>query len=119
MIKEEFQELVTFFDRAANGELSNLQELYDRLIKFFDQVTECVKNGTEEDKAQVKKMLTALGDRIQMDSDRVCKNMEMNAETLLEFSDNPSNYSPDEWREIQKNREQISKKGKALMSLLS
>lgn len=118
MIREEFAELMAIFDLAAEGKLPNLQELFTRSLKFFEHMKEFVQEGSPEEKAEAIKMLTELYKHLHKETQKISQRTGLSTEALLEFSDNPSNYTPEQWQQIQSNRAQIKSMGGALMRVL-
>lgn len=111
MMEEEFSRLMKLFQEAAEGKEVNLEELFKEALNFFVSIKECMTKGTPEEKQAGLQMVTRMHQEMTKASKRIAEKAGMTEEQLSAFSENPSNFTKEQWALLQKSREEIRKTG--------
>ncbi|HEY2810734.1 MAG TPA: hypothetical protein VGJ00_05045 [Rhabdochlamydiaceae bacterium] len=118
MLKDEFEKLMALFREGAEGKPTDLNKVFEESMQFFAHLKKEFEEGTPEERQEVVKMMTSMHSRVMDESKRILKNSGMSEEQLMTFSENPSNYTPEQWKEFQDSKSEIHKAGMDLMKVV-
>lgn len=114
MLKDDFDRLLKLFHEGAEGNLSNLDEVFSQSLEFFKHLKAQIEKGTPEEKQEAMRMMGELYSQMNIAAKQITEKSGLTEEQLLSYADNPSNFTPEQWAAIQESRQQISKAGEDL-----
>ena len=118
MLKDEFNHLMALFREGAEGKKVNLHQLFSESLAFFEHLKEEFQQASPEERAEVLQMMTAMHREIIEESKKIMKTSGLTEEQLLSFAENPSNFTPEQWKEFQESKSQIHKAGMDLVKVV-
>ncbi len=118
MIQEEFSRLIYLFQQASEGKNVTVQEVYQRSFEFIDHLKEVIQTGDAEDRKAAVKMMNELYKHLRDHTKMMCEKSGITEQQLIEKSENPANFPPDLWREMQENKAKLAQSGQQLIQLL-
>jgi hypothetical protein len=116
MIKDEFNRLMALFHEGAEGKKINLHELFAEALAFFEHLKQEIKHGTPEERKEALQMMAAMHNEIKEESKKIIKTSGLSEEQLLTFAENPSNFTPEQWKDFQESKTQIHQAGMELVN---
>lgn len=116
MIKDEFERLMALFREGAEGKKIELHTLFAEALTFFEHLKKEIREGTPEERKEALQMMTAMHNEIKEESKKVIKTSGLSEEQLLSFAENPSNFTPEQWKEFQDSKTQIHQAGMELVN---
>jgi len=111
MLRDEFNRLIALFHEAAEGKTLHLEEVFQQSLAFFEHLKEQVATGSEEDRQEAMKMMAELHTQMTSASQKIVERSGMTEEQLIAYSENPVNFSKEQWESIQASREQVARAG--------
>lgn len=63
-------------------------------------------------------MIDEMYEKLQSESKRISEKTGMTEEQLMAFSENPKNYTPDQWRDIQNTKKKMMQMGRVVGKIL-
>jgi hypothetical protein len=115
MLKDEFSRLMSLFAEAGEGKPVNLEWLFAETFTFFEHLNLQLKNGTPDEKTDALRMMNEMHAELTRETKRICERSGLSEEQLEVSSENPSNYSPEQWKLIQEAKAKMGTAGLALM----
>ena len=100
-MEDEFERIMAFFDLPAEEKEGRLQEVFEDSVEYFERFKYVMLNGSKEEKKEAVKRVMMLKKKIEEETQRVCEKTGMTPEQLAEFSNNPKNFSDDQWNAIE------------------
>ncbi len=100
-MEDEFERIMAFFDLPAEEKEGRLQEVFEDSVEYFERFKYMMLNGSKEEKKEAVKKVMMLKKKIEEETHRVCEKTGMTPEQLVEFSNNPKNFSDDQWDAIE------------------
>jgi hypothetical protein len=119
MLKDEFSRLLALFADGAEGKPVNLQQIFAESLVFFEHLNEQIKNGTPEEKKEALRMMNEMYAEMIKETKKICDKTGLTEEQLNAFSENPNNFSQEQWKGIQEAKEKIVQVGKTIGQSLS
>ena len=101
MLKDEFTHLMSLFHEAVEGKQVNLEEVFSRSLEFLAHLKDQIATGSTEEKIEAMKMMKEMFDQMNVDSKQISERSGLTEEQLLAFAENPANFAPEQWREMQ------------------
>lgn len=100
-MQDEFERIMAFFDLPAEEKEGRLQEVFEDSVEYFERFKYVMLNGTKEEKKEAVKKVMMLKKKIEEETQKVCEKTGMSPEQLAAFSNNPKNFSDDQWHAIE------------------
>lgn len=111
MLKDEFSRLMKLFHEGADGKNLNLEEVFALSLDFFKDLKTQMEKGTPEEKQEAMAMMAQLYTQIMAESKKITERSGLSEDQLLNFAENPANFSPEQWKAIQESKRKISQAG--------
>ena len=119
MLQEEFKRLITLFQEAAEGKPVQLEEVFKHSLQVFEQMKQELTNGSQEDRVEAMRLMSEMYQQMKIASKRIAETSGLTEEQLVSYAENPSNFTPEQWKTIQASKEQIVHAGSDLAKILS
>lgn len=107
MIKEEYKKLLALLEASKDAKNFNLEELLKEAVRFFEQLRSSFPTAPKEQRQEMVEMMSTLHGKIQEISKTVTEASGMTEEELYAYSENPSNFTPEQWRLVQDTRKDL------------
>lgn len=117
-LRHEFERLMALFNQGVEGKAMNLNEVFRESFTFFEHLKRKLVRGTPDEKKQIVEMMTEMYKKLIGEVKAVCEKTGLSEEQLMSFSDNPNNFSPEQWQAIQDAKSKMSDTGKDIAHLL-
>ncbi len=114
MLRDEFNRLMNLLAQGAEGKQINLEEVFKQSLAFFDLLNVQLKNGTSEEKQEALMMMSEMYNQMKQETKKICEKTGLSEDQLMTYAENPSNFSPEQWRAIQDARGKMSAAGQSL-----
>ncbi|MCB1107519.1 MAG: hypothetical protein KDK76_05425 [Chlamydiia bacterium] len=98
---DEFNRIMEFFDLPAEEKEGRLQEVFEDSVEYFERFKHVMISGTTEEKREAVKKVMMLKKKIEDETKRVCEKTGMTPEQLAAYSNNPKNFSDEQWHTIE------------------
>ncbi len=118
MLREEFSRLIYLYQQAAEGKGASVQEVFQKSIEFIEDLKKQLKEGDEEDRKAALRMMNELYQHMRNHTKIMCEKAGMTEEQLMAKSENPKNFSPEMWNEMQESKNRLAKAGQDLVQLI-
>ncbi len=118
MLQEEFSRLIFMYNQAAEGKGTTVQEIFQKSLEFIEHLKEVLIKGDEEDKKAALRMMKELYGHMQEHTKIMSQRSGLSEEKLIADSENPANFTPEQWRNMQESRMELAKAGEDLVKLL-
>lgn len=100
-MEDEFNRIMEFFNLSPAEKEGRLQEVFEDSVEYFERFKYVMMNGTPEEKKEAVKKVMILKKKIEEETKRVCDKTGLTPEQLAAYSNNPKNFSPDQWNAIE------------------
>ena len=117
-LQEEFHRLINLFKRASEGQPGTTQDVVYKSLEFIEHIKEQIKTGDEEDKQEAIRMMLALSEQMKAHTKYASEKAGVSEEQLAMTSENPANFTPQQWRLMQECKKKLSKMGSELAQVL-
>ena len=114
MLRDEFERLMKLFHEGADGKSISLEEVFTHSLEFFKDLKAKMEKGTPEERQEAMQMMAMLYTQIMEESKKISQKSGLSEEQLMTFAENPSNFTPEQWRAIQESRQKITQAGQEL-----
>lgn len=118
MLRDHFEKLLQVFVKGAQGKELDLTTLLKETTAFFEEAQKELKSASPEEQKVIFAMMDEMYKKLQEESDRISEKTGMTEEQLMAFSENPRNYTPDQWREIQNTKKKMMQMGRVVGKIL-
>ncbi len=118
MLQEEFSQLILMYQKASEGELISVRELFQKSLAFIENLKQQIAKGDQEDKQAAIQMMGQLHQHMQNHTRAMCKKFGMTEQEWLASLDSPENFSPEQWRQMEESKQRLAQSGKELGELL-
>jgi hypothetical protein len=118
MIQEEFSRLVSLFEQAVQGKNVSVDDVFYKSLEFVELLKEQIKNGDEEDRKAAIRMMNELYEHMKNHTQMICKREGITEEQLIQRSENPANFSPEQWKRMQDSKQKLAQSGQQLAQLI-
>jgi hypothetical protein len=119
MLKDDFDRIMEIFMQSAEGKAVNLEQLFAQSMSFFEQLKEVLRKGEAGEKKEAMLLMGELYTKMMAEMKRISARTGLSEEQLFALSENPSNFSQDQWRVIQTAREKLGHTGTDLARIIS
>ncbi|MCY3974092.1 MAG: hypothetical protein OXF02_00895 [Simkaniaceae bacterium] len=103
----EFERIMEFFTLSPEKKEEKLQEVFEDSVEYFERFKHVMANGTPEEKKQAIDHVMLMKKRIEEETKQICAKTGMTEEQLAQFSNDPNNFSPDQWETIRSAKEKL------------
>jgi len=104
-IKEEYERLMLLIEDSADK--VDLEKILKQAVDFFEQVRAVYPTASKEDREELIHMMTSLKTRLEEVSQKAAENAGMSQDELMALSEDPSNFTPEQWRLVQDTKRQM------------
>ncbi len=118
MLKTEFDRIMSLFAACVEGKTVGVEEVFKQALDFFEKVTEVLREGDPAHKKQALEMMSEMYQRMVETSQRLAKDTGLSEEQLAKLSENPMNFSPEQWKAMQASKERMACLTKDLLEAL-
>ena len=118
-MKEEFDRLMSLFHDTADGKKQSLEEVFSQSLEFLTHLQELIATGSGEDKREAVKMMQEMYAQMMIESKRITERSGLTEEQLVAFAENPDNFTPEQWKEIQSSKSKIALAGQGIANAVS
>lgn len=115
MFKDRFDKLMKIFRHGEEGKSIDIKMLFSECLNLFEELKEELKDASPEERQDMMRMVGEMYKEILTETQKISQNSGMSEEQLIAFSENPSNFTPEQWAAIQDSRMKIHKAGQGLM----
>lgn len=106
---DEFERIMGFFDLSPEEKEGRLKEVFEDSVEYFERFKHVMVSGTKEEKEEAVKKVMLLKQKIAEESQNVCEKTGMTPEQLSAYSNNPKNFSEDQWNAIEEAKKKLEK----------
>lgn len=100
-MEDEFDRIMEFFNLSAEEKEGRLQEVFEDSVEYFERFKYIMMNGTPEEKKEAVKKVMILKRKIEEETKRVCDKTGLTPQQLAAYSNDPKNFSPEQWNAIE------------------
>ena len=100
-MQDEFDRIMAFFDLSAEEKEERLKEVFEDSVEYFERFKYVMLNGTPEEKKKSVERVMILKKKIEEETQRVCNKTGMTPEQLAAYSNNPENFTEDQWAVVE------------------
>lgn len=118
MLQEEFSRLIYMYQEAAEGKGSSVEELFRKSLEFISHLKQQLVTGDEEDKQAALRMMHELYEHMKRHTKFMCEKAGISEEQLMARSENPANFTPEQWKKMQESKKELAHAGEDLIKLL-
>jgi hypothetical protein len=118
MLKDEYNRLIKLFHDGGDGKSINLDEVFSQSIEFFQHLKNQIEKGTDEEKKEAMTMMADMYNQMMAETKKITERSGFSEEQLLAYAENPSNFTPEQWRQIEESKQKISEAGTDLSKAL-
>ncbi len=116
MIHDKYKKLLGMLEQAADSKEFTLEDILKEAVIFFEILRKEFKAASKEEKEEMAQMMTHLHSRLQEIAERTAKASGMTEEELSAYSEDPSNFSPEQWKLVQETKRELYDSAKKLSS---
>ena len=117
-IKEEYTKLMTLLNQTLDPEKFKLEDVLKEAVVFFDELRRVYPTAPKEEREEIMQMMQVLHSRLQEISKEVIEATGMSEEEVAEYSENPNNFSAEDWQLMQKTRGELTKSARRFSEAL-
>ncbi len=95
----------------AEGSNATIEQLVDASVRVFGLLSEAIQDPDSKQSQHLLDLVNQLKKRLEEESQKALKDAGMTEDDLKQFLDNPNNFSPEEWQQLQGIRGEMMKAG--------
>lgn len=107
-MKEQYEKLFQLIDKANDIKSFNLEDVLKEAVVLFDALRKEYPKASKEEKQELIEMMNKLYKHLQEMSKKMSEKTGMSEEEVASYSENPSNFSPEQWRIVQESKEKLT-----------
>lgn len=107
MLKDDFEKLYDMLSRSADDKSLNLSDVLKESVHFFNALKEGLILAPLEERKEMLGMMQQLYSKLQEVYKLIAQRSGMSEEDLYAYSENPSNFSADQWRLMQDTKQEL------------
>lgn len=119
MVQEEFSRLIYLYQQAAEGKGASVQEIFQKSLEFIERLKELLVTGDEEDRLAASRMMKELAKHMTAHMKIMSERAGISEEQMLANSENPANFTPEQWKKMQESKKKLAAAGKELVNILA
>jgi hypothetical protein len=93
----------------AEGSQATLEQLVDASVRVFGLLAQAIQDPDSKESQHLLDLVNQLKVRLEIESQKALKDAGMTEEDLKQFLDNPDNFSPQEWEQLQGMKSEMMK----------
>jgi hypothetical protein len=93
----------------AEGSQATLEQLVDASVRVFGLLAQAIQDPDSKDSQHLLDLVNQLKVRLETESQKALKDAGMTEDDLKQFLDNPDNFSPQEWEQLQGMKSEMMK----------
>ncbi|MDN3508422.1 MAG: hypothetical protein P0S93_00050 [Candidatus Neptunochlamydia sp.] len=106
-MEDEFDRIMEFFNLSAEEKERRLQQVFEDSVEYFERFKYVMMNGTSEEKQEGVKKVMILKRKIEEETKRVCDKTGLTPEQLAAYSNDPKNFSQEQWNAIEEAKKKL------------
>ena len=118
LIQEEFSRLIYLYQQAAEGKNVSVQDVFHKSLEFIEHLKEVIQTGDEEDRKAAIRMMKELFEHMKNHTRIICEKTGVTEEELLANSENPANFTPEQWKMMQEDKAKLAQSSKQLAEII-
>jgi hypothetical protein len=118
MLKDEYDRLLKLFHEGGEGKSINLGDVFSQSLEFFQHLKAQIENGTPEEKKEAMAMMSEMYKQLMQETQQITQRSGLSEDQLVAFADNPSNFTPEQWAQIQESKQKIFEAGQDLTHVI-
>ncbi|MBS0620217.1 MAG: hypothetical protein JSS61_02010 [Verrucomicrobia bacterium] len=118
MLKEEFDRLAQLFKDGAEGKPVRLESVFQEALAFFEQLKRQLSEGDDEQKIEALTMMREMHQLMEVETKKIVARSGVTQEDLVAYADNPTNFTPEQWRAMQESKDKILHVGSDLTKIV-
>ena len=107
-MQNEFDKIMEFFDLPAEEKETRLQEVFEDALGYFERFKSTMINGSPEEKKDALEKVMRLKTKIEEETKRVCEKTGLTPKQLMDYSNDPKNFSIEQWSTIQETKKKLA-----------
>lgn len=107
MIKEQFEKLMQLIEESTEQKQVNLEPILMQAVQFFEELRKAYAEANDQDRKEITEMMQSLYQKLQSVTKVVAEKAGMSEEELYTYSENPSYFSPEQWRMVQDTKKKL------------
>lgn len=107
-MEDELDRIIAYFALSPEEKEKKLQTIFTDSVEYFARFKHIMQNGTPEEKKKATEKVMQLKKTIEKETSKVCEKTGMSLEELSDYSNNPKNYSKEQWGLIEKAKAQLT-----------
>ena len=119
MFKDEYKRLLALIEKTSDPQAVSLEEILKEAVQFFETLRKEFPKAPKEEREEMIQMMTHLHSKLQETTKSTAEAAGMSEDELAAFSDNPSNFTPEQWQEVQGTKRQLYDSARKFSSSLS
>lgn len=118
MLKDEYERLLKLFHEGAEGKSINLGEVFSQSVEFFQHLKSQIEKGTPEEKNEAMAMMGEMYNQMMKETQKITQRSGLSEDQLVSFAENSSNFTPEQWQQIQESKQKIFEAGQDLTKVI-
>ena len=106
-MQDEFDRIISFFDLSPEEKDARLGEVFEDSVEYFERFKHIMKEGTPDQQKKAMERVVVLKKKIEEETKRVCEKTGMTPEQLMEYAEDPKNFSPEQWSAISSTKKKL------------
>ncbi len=105
--REEYQKLLLLLEKSQTLQGFSLEEILSEAVLFFEELRKSFPTAPPEERQEMVEMMNQLQQKLQEVSAEASASSGMNEQEFFAYSENPSNFSPEQWNLVQETRRRL------------
>lgn len=106
-MQEEFKNLISLLTQTYEGKGIKLDEVLQQTLGLFDNLKSTLKDATPEQKQEMIKSMNEMYTKLSGEAKKFSEKSGLSEEQLYAASENPANYTPEQWKSMQDAKSQL------------
>jgi len=106
MIKKEYERLMELVEKSADLEVP-MEDILKESVHFFEKLRVEFPKAGKEEREEMIHMMTSLHAKLQEVAKKSAEASGMSEDELNAYAEDPSNFTPEQWRLVQSTRRQL------------
>lgn len=107
MRDDEFNRIMEFFKLSPQDKERRLKEVFEDSIKYFEHFKQIMIEGSPEEKQEAVEHVMTMKKKIEEEANKIKQKTGLSEEELAKLSNDPKNFSADQWETIQSAKKQL------------
>jgi Spy/CpxP family protein refolding chaperone len=115
MVPDDFKKILHWISQGiAGGQGASFDGVLKETTRFFERIKEVFQTGTEEEKREMMRSLKEMHEVMVAETRALCAKTGMTEEQLASFTENPQNFTTEQWQKIQQARQSMHDSGRVI-----